>query len=146
MNKILTYVFLFSSIAAFSQEADSTKTKLKISGSYEGNGQWYTNDKNRGIQHDSVPLRSNNYLNLNFNYGRFSAGTQIESYTNEALLNFNPKFTGTDFATYYANYKSKKLDVTLGHYYVQFGSGLALRTWEDRALGINNALRGGQIV
>jgi hypothetical protein len=146
MNKILTYAFLFSSIFAFSQEADSTKTKFKVSGSYEGNGQWYTNDKNRGIQHDSVPLRSNNYLNLNFNYGRFSAGTQIESYTNEALLNFNPRFKGTDFATYYANYKSKKLDITLGHYYVQFGSGMALRTWEDRALGINNALRGGKIV
>lgn len=150
MNKVLTYAFLFSSIFAFSQKADSTKTKLKISGSYEGNGQWYTNDKNRdrinNTKHDSIPLRSNNYLNLNFNYGRFSAGTQIESYTKEALLNFNPKFKGTDFGTYYANYKSKKLDVTLGHYYVQFGSGLALRTWEDRALGINNALRGGKIV
>ncbi|MES2864636.1 MAG: DUF6029 family protein [Bacteroidota bacterium] len=146
MNKLLTYAFLFSSVFAFSQEADSTKTKLKISGSYEGNGQWYTNDKNREINHDSVPSRSNNYLNLNFNYGKFTVGTQIESYTNEALLNFNPKFKGTDFATYYANYKSKKLDVTLGHYYIQFGSGLALRTWEDRALGINNALRGGKIV
>lgn len=146
MNKILTYAFLFSSLFALSQEADSTKTKLKISGSYEGNGQWYTNDKNRKIEHDSVPLRSNNYLNFNANYGKFTVGTQIESYTNEALLNFNPKFKRTDFATYYANYKSKKLDVTLGHYYVQFGSGMVLRTWEDRALGINNALRGGKIV
>lgn len=146
MKKILTYTLLFSSLFALSQEADSTKTNLKISGSYEGNGQWYTNDKNRKIHHDSVPLRSNNYLNLNANYGRFSVGTQIESYTNEALLNFNPRFKGTDFGTYYANYKSKKLDVTLGHYYVQFGSGLSLRTWEDRALGINNALRGGKVV
>ena len=36
--------------------------------------------------------------------------------------------------------------MTAGYYYEQFGSGLLLRTWEDRALGINNALRGGRII
>ncbi|WGU71571.1 DUF6029 family protein [Capnocytophaga canimorsus] len=35
--------------------------------------------------------------------------------------------------------------MTAGHFYEQFGSGLALRLWEDRALGINNALFGGRI-
>lgn len=146
MKKIISFTFLFSALCAFAQNADSTKTKLKVYGSFERNGQWYTNDKNRGINHDTVPLRANNYFNVNFNYKKFTFGTQVESYMNEALLNFNPKYKGTNFATYYANYKSKKLDITLGHYYVQFGSGLALRTWEDRSLGINNALRGAKVV
>ena len=146
MKKIISFTFLFSALCAFAQNADSTKTKLKVYGSFERNGQWYTNDKNRGIHQDTVPLRANNYFNVNFNYKKFTFGTQIESYMNEALLNFNPKYKGTNFATYYANYKTKKLDITLGHYYVQFGSGLALRTWEDRSLGINNALRGAKVV
>ena len=146
MKKIISFTFLFSALFSFAQNADSTKTKLKVYGSFERNGQWYTNDKNRGIHQDTVPLRANNYFNVNFNYKKFTFGTQIESYMNEALLNFNPKYKGTNFATYYANYKTKKLDITLGHYYVQFGSGLALRTWEDRSLGINNALRGAKVV
>ena len=143
--KILTYAALFFSIISVAQEADTTKTKLKIFGSYETNGQWYTNDKERKINHDLTPLRSNNYLNLNVNYRRFTVGTQVESYVNEALLNFNPQYRKTDLGTYYVNYKSNKIDVTLGHFYEQFGSGLALRTWEDRALGINNAIRGARI-
>ena len=146
MKKLICLTFLFSALFSFAQNADSTKTKLKVYGSFERNGQWYTNDKNRGINQDTVPLRANNYFNVNFNYKKFTFGTQVESYMNEALLNFNPKYKGTNFATYYANYKTKKLDITLGHYYVQFGSGLALRTWEDRSLGINNALRGAKVV
>ena len=146
MKKIINFTFLFSALFSFAQNADSTKTKVKVYGSYERNGQWYTNDKNRGIHQDTVPFRANNYFNVNFNYKKFTFGTQIESYMNEALLNFNPKYKGTNFATYYATYKTKKLDITLGHYYVQFGSGLALRTWEDRSLGINNALRGAKVV
>ncbi|WP_396180773.1 DUF6029 family protein [Flavobacterium sp.] len=146
MKKLISFTFLFSALFSFAQNADSTKTKVKVYGSFERNGQWYTNDKNRGIHQDTVPLRANNYFNVNFNYKKFTFGTQVESYMNEALLNFNPKYKGTNFATYYANYKTKKLDITLGHYYVQFGSGLALRTWEDRSLGINNALRGAKVV
>ena len=61
-------MFLFSALFSFAQNVDSTKTKLKVYGSFERNGQWYTNDKNRGINHDTVPLRANNYFNVNFNY------------------------------------------------------------------------------
>ena len=146
MKKVISFTFLFLALFSFAQNADTTKTKVKVYGSFERNGQWYTNDKNRGINQDTVPLRANNYFNVNFNYKKFTVGTQVESYMNEALLNFNPKYKGTNFATYYATYKTKKLDITLGHYYVQFGSGLALRTWEDRSLGINNALRGAKVV
>ena len=32
--------------------------------------------------------------------------------------------------------------MTIGSIYEQFGSGLILRTWEDRQLGINNSIWG----
>lgn len=35
--------------------------------------------------------------------------------------------------------------ITVGDVYGQFGSGLVLRLYEDRALGVDNALRGGKI-
>src|SRR5690606_19005428 len=51
-----------------------------------------------------------------------------------------------NLGTVYARYNNydKGVDITLGHFYEQFGSGLALRSWEDRALGINNAIFGGR--
>ena len=146
MKNIFLLTFLFCTAFTIAQKTDSTKVNLKFTGSYDAIGQWYLNDVERKIIQDEVPLRSNNYLALNLNYGKFTVGTQIESYENNALLNYNPKYKNTNFGTYYLNYKSNKLDITLGHFYEQFGSGLALRSWEDRALGINNAIRGARIV
>ncbi len=146
-NKYITiFLFLFS-ITLFAQEQtqNTESPKSKIFGSFESNGQWYLNDKKRNIQHDSIPLRSNNYLNVNYNYGNFTSGVQVESYASQALLNYNPKYKNTNLGIYFANYKSKKIDATIGHFYEQFGSGLLFRSYEDRSLGINNAIRGGKI-
>lgn len=145
MKKLVILASVLVTAAFQAQENDSIQNKFNISGNFESNGQWYTNDVKRQIKHDPIPLRSNNYLSLNATYGKFSAGIQAEAYVNEALLNYNPKYTKTNVATYYANYKDDQWDITAGYFYEQFGSGLALRSWEDRSLGINNALRGGRI-
>lgn len=133
--------FIFLSTISISIYAQENKFG-KIFGGLESNSQWYLNDKEQQIIHPEDPLRSNNYLFLNYNLNKWSAGLQVESYEKNALLNYNPKYEGTNVATYFVNYKDKMFDLTAGYFYEQFGSGLILRTWEDRALGINNALRG----
>ena len=146
MKKILLLITIATSVSIFSQtETNVEKTKGRLFGGFESNSQWYLNDINRKIEHPDEPIRSNNYLLLNYNYGRWTAGIQVESYSPKPLLNFNPKYENTDLGTYFINYKSNKFDITAGHFYEQFGSGLLLRSWEDRSLGINNAIRGGKI-
>ena len=146
-TKLVLGVLLLSALNVFAQQENDTvvKTKFKLNGGFESNSQWYLNDKERKIDQPESPLRSNNYLFLKANYGKFTVGTQVESYFKEALLNYNPAFEGTDISLYHANYRSKMLDVTAGYFYEQFGSGMILRAWEDRALGINTALRGGRV-
>ena len=146
-NKYITIILFLFSVTVFAQEQNQNTEapKSKIFGSFESNGQWYLNDKKRDLQHDSIPLRSNNYLNVNYNYGKLTTGVQVESYASQALLNYNPKYKNTNLGIYFANYKSKKIEATIGHFYEQFGSGLLLRSYEDRSLGINNAIRGGKI-
>ena len=39
-----------------------------------------------------------------------------------------------------------RFDVTIGNFYEQFGSGLVLRAYEERQLGIDNALDGFRLV
>lgn len=44
------------------------------------------------------------------------------------------------------NFKHESLDITAGYLYEQFGSGLIMRFWEDRQLGLNNALKGVRVL
>lgn len=153
MRKIILGVCLLTVGYGYSQETEEkvegkTEEKKdygKVFGGFESNSQWYLNDKEMGTIHPDDPIRSNNYLFVNYNYKRWTAGIQVEGYEPNALLNYNPKLNETNVATYFVNYKTQKIDVTAGYFYEQFGSGLLLRTWEDRALGINNAIRGGKI-
>lgn len=130
------------------QEVNEKESKYfgRFYGGLESNVQYYVEDS--GLESAIVPedqLRSNNYLYANYNYNKWTAGMQIEAYEQNALLNYNPKFEGTHLGIYFLNYKDEKWDVTIGHFYEQFGNGMILRAWEDRALGINSALRGGKV-
>ena len=121
-------------------------------GGFESNSQWLQPDADLlefdpgGEPLPEDRLRANNYLLLNYSYGKFSAGLQFESYLPSALLGYSPDFDGDNgVALFFANYKDEKLDVTAGYFYEQFGNGLLLRTWEDRQLGINTAMRGVRV-
>ncbi len=146
MKKYLLFVAILFSIVSNGQE------EANFYGGFESNSQWYLNDIGLRNQFDEptaqpeYPLRSNNYLNLNYHYKSFTAGIQTESYQEKALLNFNPGFIKTDIGTYFLQFKNDKIDLTAGYFYEQFGSGLLFRGWEDRNLGINNALRGGRAI
>ncbi|MCH8533441.1 MAG: DUF6029 family protein [Flavobacteriaceae bacterium] len=148
----LLLLFVFSVVAQDQsinlQEDNEKESKYfgRFYGGLESNVQYYVEDS--GLESAIVPedqLRSNNYLYANYNYNKWTAGMQIEAYEQNALLNYNPKFEGTHLGIYFLNYKDEKWDVTLGHFYEQFGNGMILRAWEDRALGINSALRGGRV-
>jgi len=151
MKKINQLLFIsLLSLSTFAQEIE--KEKINFNGGFESNSQWYLNDNGLRDEFDNPtmqpeqPLRSNSYLFLNFKYKKWSAGIQGESYMENALLNLNPKYDGANVATYFLQYRNDKIDVTAGYFYEQFGSGLLFRSWEDRALGINNALRGGRVI
>lgn len=119
-------------------------------GGFESNSQWLLDDDglkeldaDPGFVAPEDQLRSNNYFQLNYNYGKFSAGVQYETYLPSALLGYSPDYDNNNgIATYFLNFKNEQLDITGGYFYEQFGNGLILRTWEDRQLGINSALRG----
>ena len=149
---ISTIIFIYSSLI-FGQEPNQStlfSTLLdKLSVNFESNSQWYLNDSyvdnpENPNQIGEEKLRTTNYLRLDYSFDdRFSAGLQLESYTPENLLNMSKLYDkDLGIATYYFQYQTKSFNLTLGHFYEQFGSGLILRSWEDRFLGINTALRG----
>ncbi|MFY8069585.1 MAG: DUF6029 family protein [Flavobacterium sp.] len=134
---------LFITLSFLSVTAQERKENGRFFGGYETNTQRYLEFEND--ENSPEYFRSNNYLQLNYEIKKWTFGIQVESYEKQALLNYYPGFDGTNVATYFAKYKSKKIEATAGYFYEQYGSGMILRAWEDRSLGINTALRGGKI-
>lgn len=115
----------------------------------ESNSQYYIDDDKIKLEPNEAEdrFRSNNYVKLDYTIKNFEFGIQGEGYYPKAILNYNPQLQDFNVGTVYARYNNyeKGIDITAGHVYEQFGSGLALRFWEDRPLGINNALFGGKV-
>jgi hypothetical protein len=144
MNRYkLIAILLCTPLFAFAQ--DKPKDYGRLSGGIESNSQYYVDDPKTGDFQEEDHFRSNNYLRLNYTYKNWFAHVQLESYEPNSILNFYPKYQGTNLGTFSIGYKSEKLEFTLGNFYEQFGSGLILRSWEDRQLGINNSIRGANI-
>lgn len=136
MKRILLLGVLLSVYSGYSQ----------IRVGFENNSQWYIDDKKVKIQPYEAEdrFRSNSYLKLDYDYKFWTLGVQLEGYEPKAILNYSPEFKGVDFGTAYVRYNNTDvgLDITGGHFYEQYGSGLIFRSWEDRQIGINNAVFG----
>lgn len=115
----------------------------------ESNSQYYIDDDKIKLEESEKDnrFRSNNYIKLDYSIGDFEFGVQGEGYLPHATLNLNPQLKDFNLGHAFVRYNNydKGIDITAGHIYEQFGSGLALRFWEDRALGLNNALLGGRV-
>lgn len=145
-NILLLFVLIYFSSSIHGQIVDG------LSVGFESSSAWYNDDKKTGPFSDeknndeNKHIRTNNYLKLDYNFlTKFTASVQIEAYEPFALINYSTNFKGTNLGTYALSYSSAKVNATIGHFYEQFGSGLILRNWEDRQLGINNALFGGKV-
>lgn len=88
---------------------------------------------------------TNTYADLSLTSKAVEAGARLE-FMEYPLPGFEPEFKGWGVPNMYVKFKTGKgVDVTLGDFYDQFGSGLIFRTYEERSLGIDNSLRGARI-
>jgi len=138
MKKIIFLISALSiSLLGFSQE----NSLGEIHGDFNLNLQSYQEDSAIGAQAADEIILNNAYLNLNYTKGNFAAGLRYESYLN-ALADYDPEFRGNGIPYRYATYSIDGLEITAGNYYEQLGSGLIFRTYEEKGLGIDNAMDG----
>lgn len=137
------------------KKSDEPKRKRNLghlSGSFETNTIYYVEDSKTGavVPHNSYG--SNNFLKLDYQLGRFSAGVQLEYYPHplvgtpmQGYEYVMEGFSINNLTEKYISWTDRNYSVTVGDFYEQFGSGLILRAWEDRALGFNNSLGGARV-
>ena len=97
---------------------------------------------NNGTEIDDKVL-TNTYADLGLTSRYVDAGLRFEYLQHPLPIFVEPDFKGWGVPYFYVKGKYKGLELTAGDVYEQFGSGLILRTYEDRAVGIDNAIRGG---
>ena len=126
---------------AWAQDGD----KVSVHGSIQSDILVPQEDNKIGTGTYKEDVLTNTYADINIAYKSLEVGTRLE-FTEYPLPGFEPDSKGWGVPYLYAKFKTGKgVDVTLGDFYDQFGSGLIFRTYEERSLGIDNSIRGAHV-
>ena len=113
----------------------------QVTGNFQIDAQVSKQDSSIGAEDVPQKILSNVFANLLYTNGGFSAGIRFESYL-DPLLGFNSQYKGAGIANKFMSYQNEMIDITAGNFYEQYGSGLIFRSYEDRNLGLDNAMMG----
>ena len=144
-KSIFLFGFVLVALAATAagREGREDRPKGQLTGSFESSSIFYVEDLKSGAIAPEDNFSSNNYLKADYYQGRFSAGIQAEGYM-PVLQGYPTELKGVALTNYYMQWTDDSFSITAGTYYEQFGSGLLFRSYEDRMLGMNNALTGAR--
>ncbi|TAE47451.1 MAG: hypothetical protein EAZ89_17825, partial [Bacteroidetes bacterium] len=142
MKKLITLIIvsggLFSSV--FAQDLPGSQ----VSGSFQTDVQYLFPDSVIGAADVPEKVRSNSYLQLNWQSGPLSAAVRYEAYLNP-LLGFDPRYQGLGISYRSFTYRKDRIEITAGNFYDQFGNGIIFRSYQEWALGIDNSVDGVRI-
>ncbi len=116
----------------------------EIHGSFVADGQYYFKDTLIGAPDVPSKFLFNGYGDITATKGNFRAGIRFESYE-DVMLGYDARYKGSGIAHRYIGYTNDELDITVGNFYEQFGSGLILRAYWEPTLGYDNAIDGLRI-
>ena len=150
MKKLL----LISCVLSLSLSVSAqTKDWGRVSASIESTNHVYVDDaansfmplsgEDQNLRYLKGRYAGNNYLKVDYYKGRLSAGMQLEGYF-PTTVGYPISESMLSLSNLYVGWTDDDYSVTAGTFYEQLGSGLLFRSWEDRALGLNNAILGAK--
>ncbi len=143
-KQLLFSLLLLSFCGIFAQNNAAQNNAGSINGSFQSDTQWYFPDSVINAETVDEELASNTFLQLTYQRGNFSAGVRYEAYLNP-LLGFRGEYEGQGIPYRFASYTSDKLDLTVGNFYDQFGTGMIFRAYQEWTLGIDNSIDGVRV-
>lgn len=119
----------------------------RFTGNFQGDFQYYITDSSINAVSPDELMLMNSYANFTYAKGNFSAGFRYEGYLN-TLAGFpgeDGRNDGVGIPHRWAMFSSDGFEITAGNFYEQFGNGLSLRSYEEKALGVDNSIDGIRI-
>ncbi|MCR9154955.1 MAG: DUF6029 family protein [Bacteroidetes bacterium] len=148
MKKITILILTLGLSASILRGQERQFQAGEIHGNFQTNAQYYLRDTlidPNGTAYPDERMLAAGFLNLIYTKGDFMAGVRYENYQNN-LVGLPEGFQGQGVPYRFARYKKEGFDITVGNYYEQFGSGLVFRTYEERGLGLDNAMDGLRLI
>lgn len=130
---------------AFAQGIGELFKESSFSGQVQADLQYCLKDSANDPSEYAEKFLSHIYVDGNYRSKMLDAGVRFEMYQNP-LPGFDANYKGWGVPNFYLTVNTNKWSITGGDFYEQFGSGMILRAYQERLLGIDNALRGGRIV
>ncbi len=125
-------------------KSESILGSLQIGGNFQSDSYYYLRDSTIESAEAPEKILSNNYLFLTLSTNNLNLDLRFESYQNP-ILGFDSRYQGSGIPYRSLTYKSDLINITVGNFYEQFGSGMIFRAYEERNLGIDNSLEGVRI-
>lgn len=144
-SKAVLVAALFLGVDEVRSQNVVTDELNSIHGNFQIDAQYYQEDSLIGAPKVPEKLLSNVFGNLNYTKGKFSAGVRYEAYNN-VRQGFLPSYKGEGVVNRYARYQTQLLDITVGNFYEQFGSGLMLRAYYEPGLLYDNSIDGARVI
>ena len=119
--------------------------KVTVTGSIQSDVLIPQEDEKIGTEKYNEWGLTNSYADVHLMSKNVDAGARVE-FMRFPLPGYERDFKGWGLANIYAKMHMDKLEITLGNFYEQFGSGFILRTYEERSLGIDNSLLGARVM
>ncbi len=141
MKQLVLFIFCCGILTG--AQAQNT---ARITGNLQTNGNFFIRDSAIGAantpQYDNQKFGAESWLNLNYSNWGFDIGVRFDLFNNSNLLNPSGSYTDQGIGRWYVRKKVDKFDLSAGYLYDQIGSGIIFRSYEERALAIDNALYG----
>ena len=147
---LLTCLLISSSVFVFAQNDEPKKEdKGELSGNFQTASQFYVKDDKIGAtttQYKSELSSTDAWLFLNYKYSGYNFNVRYDLFNNSPLLNPQEAYTASGLGFWNISKNINKLNVTIGSFYDQFGTGTIFRSFEDRNLGIDYAIQGARVI
>ena len=113
----------------------------EVHGSFQTDAQYYNKDSVIGADEIPEKMAVNAFFELRYTNKNFEAGMRYELFMPQ-MQGYDPRWKGNGFGNRYLRYNGDKVDITVGNFYEQFGSGMILRSYQEWNLGFDNAFDG----
>lgn len=121
-----------------------------FSGEFQSNVNVFVRDTTigaKGSNYDNLKSGTDNWFTLNYNNTKYDleASVRMDFFYNSILHTPTVPYTGFGLGRAHIKKRIKDFTVQAGYIYDQYGSGVAFRAYEERSLGIDNAVIGAKV-
>jgi hypothetical protein len=145
MKKIILTTLLFSIVYLLSSTSFAQVLGGgQVHGSFQADGQYYQKDSTIGADEIPEKIAVNAFLEVRYTNKNFEAGMRYELFMPQ-MQGYDSRWKGNGFGYRYLRYANERVDITVGNFYEQFGSGMILRSYQVWNLGFDNSLDGVRV-